>query len=372
MHPVVVKAFTNDHSEAVCDFNKRIEACGESWRFPESPIPQWLPRRNLIPIYQEYFVALEGNKVRGAYILKPQEFALNGKVTMIADYRLPISEGLVNNQYSMIGFLMIKDALKQQPLLFALGMGDYNEPIVGLLKAMKWSMVSCPFFVKVMHPFRFFQEIDFLRRKQFYPIILDILAFSGLGWLALKSLQWAKGLSNLAMDKVICEEVSSFSFWADEIWRRSKEAYSMIATRDARILNTLYPESSDRFRRIKVMRSGEVIGWAVVLNTKMNKHKHFGGMVVGSVVDCLAIPGKERQVVKTATQFLQGQGVDIIVTNQLHRSWCKAFRRDGFLEGPSNFIFATSPQLARKLESFELNAPLVHMTRGDGDGPINL
>jgi hypothetical protein len=104
----------------------------------------------------------------------------------------------------------------------------------------------------------------------------------------------------------------------------------------------------------------------------MKDHNYFGSMRVGSVVDCLAVAGEEDQVVSMATRHLERHGADIIVTNQLHRSWGKAFSGNGYLVGPSNFIFAASQQLAQKLHPFERNASNVHLTRGDGDGPINL
>jgi hypothetical protein len=350
----------------------RIEAGGGSYRFPESPIPNWLPRRDPIPLYQEYFVVLEGSIVRGGYIMKPQEFAFDGKVTMIANSTFPISEGIVNRRYAHVGFLILKDALKRQPLLFGLGLGSYDEPITRMMKAARWSVVSCPFYFIVNRPFHFLREIAFLRRTRSRRIILDALAFSGLGWAAIKLLHSLKGLPRGTATDLTSEEVESFSSWADEIWKRAKDDSAMIAVRDAAILNTLYPSGNGRFRRIKVLRGGEAIGWAVVLNTKMKGHNHFGDMRVGSVVDCLAVPGEEHQVVTMATRHLERHGADIIVTNQLHRSWCKAFAGNGYLSGPSNFIFTASPQLAQRLHPFEVNASKVHLTRGDGDGPFNL
>ena len=369
---ITIERYTNDHVPAVREFNKRIKAGGSSYRIPESPVSNWLPQRDSIPLYVQYFVALEGNTVRGMYILKPQAFACNGEVTMIAGYHLPISEGVVDSCYALVGFLMLKDALKRQPLLFGLGGGSYDEPIARMLKAMKWSMFSCPFYFKVNHPFGFLREIIYLRHKRSMRIILDSLAFSGLGWMAIKSLQSLRGLTQRAAADCRSEEVENFSLWADEIWKQAKDHYAMIAVRDAATLNTLYPSSNDRFRRIKVLRRGKVIGWAVMLNTKMRDNKYFGSLRVGSVVDCLAISGEESQVVAMATQALESSGVDIIVTNQLHRSWCKAFSDNGYLVGPSNLIFAVSPQLAQKLHPFDRNVSNVHVTRGDGDGPYNL
>lgn len=365
-----MESFSDKHIAAVRDFNKRISE--GPYRFPESPIPQWLPRRDSIPLYQECFVALEGDWVRGGYILKQQAFVCNEKTTMIAGYQLPISEGLVNRQYVLLGRFMVVDALKRQPLLYGLGMGGEDEAIVRMLKAMKWSMVACPFYFKVNHPFQFFRMIVYLRRKWYTKAILDILAFSGAGWIAVKSLQLLKRVTQPISADITSEVVERFSFCADDVWNRAKHLYAMIAVRDSAILNTLYPSASKRFTRINVLRGGEVIGWAVVLNTKMDGHNYFGQMRVGSVVDCLAVEGEEVSVIAIATRFLEKEKADIIISNQLHNSWCKAFSSNGYLRGPSNFIFAASPKLSERLHPFETNCSKIHMTRGDGDGPINL
>src|SRR5687768_2770079 len=98
-----MESYSDKHVPAVRDFNKRIGQKGVSYRLPESPVPQWLPHRDSIPLYQESFVALEGESVRGGYILKQQAFICNGQTRMIAGYQLPISEGVVNRQYTLLG-----------------------------------------------------------------------------------------------------------------------------------------------------------------------------------------------------------------------------------------------------------------------------
>ncbi len=370
--PIAVELLSQEHVPAVREFNKRIAAEGLPFRFPECSIPQWLPRQDGIPLYQEYFVALEGQTVRGTFIMKPQAFVCNGEETMIAAYQLPISEGAINSRYVGVALTILKDALKRQPLLFMLGIGGYQETIARILKTMKWSMVACPFFFKVTHPVRFFQEIVFLRRKLCTRLIADLLTYSGLGWIALNAVQTAKAFPYRVAAGVSAHLVGSFSRWADEVWERAKNQYAMVAVRNTTILNRLYPSSNQRFIRIRVLRCDRTIGWAVVLNTKMRGHGYFGHMQVGSLIDCLAVEGEEYHVAAMATQLLERSGVDLIISNQLDRQWCSALSRNGYLAGPSNFLFAASPELARKLSPFEVNATKVHLTRGDGDGPINL
>src|SRR4029079_2872520 len=103
---------------------------------------------------------------------------------------------------------------------------------------------------------------------------------------------------------------------------------------DATILNALYPVGDIRYKRLKVILKEKTIGWAVVLDTKMSDDDYFGSMKVGAIIDCLAEDGQERHVVTMATRFLEQLDVDIIVTNQLHRSWCNAFISNGYLAGP--------------------------------------
>src|SRR5207249_5571256 len=101
-------------------------------------------------------------------------------------------------------------------------------------------------------------------------------------------------------------------------------------------------------------------------------HKQFGNLHVGTIVDALSIHQYAPSVVRAATRFLESQNVDLLVSNQAHRVWRAALERNGFLHGPSNYIFAVSKGLSRMLTPFERNADNIHMNRGDGDGPIHL
>jgi hypothetical protein len=115
-----------------------------------------------------------------------------------------------------------------------------------------------------------------------------------------------------------------------------------------------------------------MLGWTVVLDTQMSGHKHFGNMRVGSIVDCLSHAEDAAEVVRCSSLFLEQRGVDLIVSNQASSVWGQALLAAGYLRGPSNFILALSPMLAARLKPLEGSRTSIHMTRGDGDGPINL
>jgi hypothetical protein len=121
---------------------------------------------------------------------------------------------------------------------------------------------------------------------------------------------------------------------------------------------------------LRVSRNGAAIGWAII--GERRKDPKFGRMRVGSIVDCWASPENVAAVVRAATQALEKDGVDLIVSNQSHHAWRRAFERAGFLKGPSTFIFAASKKLTELLKPLEENRPSFHITRADGDGlPAN-
>jgi hypothetical protein len=146
----------------------------------------------------------------------------------------------------------------------------------------------------------------------------------------------------------------------------------MIAARNRNVLNALYANGDHRYIIVSVCRSGAVIGWVVLLDTKMTDHRQFGNLRVGSIVDCLAASSDAATVIGVAARLLEDRGVDLIVSNQAHAAWARALRVSGFLRGPSNFIFAASTALSELLEPFEVSRPRIHLNRGDGDGPIHL
>jgi hypothetical protein len=369
--PIQIAQYAEPHVAAVRSFNRRLAGGGVPFQFPESPVPSWLPRRAAAPLYQEIFVAVDGRAVRGGYSLKSQPFEINGEPHRVACLKLPLSEGTVDPRYGIVGAHLLKDAQARQPMLFALGMGGLERPFPQVLKRLKWSLVSCPFYFKVNRPFRFLRRIAVLRQRRSRRLLLDAAAYSGLGAVALRGVHAWRGRRARPHDPA-SEIVPEFSGWADELWKQSRGAYSMVAVRDAAVLRTLYPASDKRFIRLCALRGGEPVGWAVMLDTSMSGHKQFGTLRVGSLVDCLCIPGTEARLVAAATRHLEERGVDLIVTNQLHHAWGEAVLQSGYLRGPSNFGFAVSPRLAAALEPFAREVHRVHMTRGDGDGPIHL
>jgi len=368
---IVIQPYTADLVPAVKAFNQRLEAGGiaRAFYFPEQHVPCWLPKLDGRRIYQEFYLAVEDESVRGGFSLKYQDFWLRDGVRTVGFYQMAISEGIVNRTYFSVGVQMLRHAGKAQPMLFALGMGGFDRPLPRMLKAMGWSLSAMPFYFKVNDPAAFIRNIAALRRSAIRRSLASFATRTGLGWMTIKTAHWMR---SRAKDPAVCwEEVAGFGCWADELWENCSPRYLMIASRDSGTLNILYP-SDKNFIRLRVSRESHVLGWAVLLDTQMAGNKYFGDLRVGSIVDCLAAPEHAFAVIQAATQALQERGVELIVSNQSHAAWGAAFRSAGFLPGPSNFIFAASRKLAEKLGPLEKSRQEIFFNRGDGDGPVNL
>ncbi len=364
--------YEEKHIEAVKRFNHRLKAGGSPYQFPESHIPHWLPNIEKRSVYQQFFLALEGDEVRGAYIHKHQDFRVAGKTISVGNYGFPLSEGTVDSKYKAVGKLLLADMLEKQPLTYVLGIGGYQERLAWQLRKAGWAMTSTPFFFKIMKPYNFFRNITYLRNSPVRRFLADFLAFSGVGWAGAKILQGARTRGFWRPGELVADTFNEFGEWSDEIWDTCQHRLLFSAIRKAQTLNNLYPREKAKFIKIRLTGADKAVGWAVMLATQMEAHKHFGAMKLGSLVDCLALPGHEQAVVRESIRVLKGYEVDLIVSNQSYAVWREALSKSGFLNGPSNHTFALSPKLTEIIAPFEVNYPRFHINRGDGGGPIHL
>jgi len=364
-----IEPYTEEFTRSVAEFNQRVRPAGAPFEVPETPVPAWLPKTGDQKVYQEIFLAIEEDRVRGAYTLKHQEFSFWGRILSVGDCRMPISEGIIDKQYGLVGVRLIEDALRKQPLMYGLGIGSQDALITRLVLAKGWRLSVVPFFFKVRNGFQFLRNIQYLRTTWLRKVLLDMGAYSGLGWTGARL---AHTLLTRNGHHSTVEQAPEFSTWADELWQTSRDQYSMAAVRDANVLNILYPPDDPKFIRLKVFDGGAVVGWAVLLDTVMSGNKYFGNMRVGSIVDCLARPENAGKVMAAATVFLEQRGADLLVSNQAHSAWGQALTKAGFVAGPSNFFFVTAKQMTTLLDDIDRDRRGIHLTRGDGDGPIHL
>jgi len=365
--PIVIQPYREEHQPSVKSFNQRLMTAiqGQDLAFYENWVPAWLPKVDGSPLYNQYFVALEDGEVRGAYALKYERFFLAGQGEhTVACYHHPLSEGIADRKYSTVGSLLLRDALRREPMLYALGMGSLDRPLPAMLKAMGWSLSLVPFYFLVVHPYRFLRQLAVLRQSRWRRWFMDVGAFTGTGWAALTAWRSLKRLRGSNVGSFEVTEVDHFHDWADDLWREARDDYRLASVRDRDTLARLYPPSERQLTKLSVIQQGKPVGWAVVGERRQDAK--FGTLRVGSIVDCWARPEKAEAVILAATRGLEQMGMDLIVSNQSHKQWGRAVGRCGFFQAESNFIFAASQKLSTLLSQGSLSD--FHLTRGDGDG----
>ena len=368
-----IEPYQPEHEAAVRAFNARLHAGGiQDFRLPQSHRSGWLPRVGNDSLYEEFFLAIEDREVRGGYILKQQNFWRTGTVEPVGCIYLPLSEGLLNPRYAQVGLQLLLNGMRRQPLVYCLGMGSFDNAWPRLLQAAGWKLAPLPFYFRVVHPRAFLRQITFLRSTPLRRSLLDLLALSGIGSCGIQALNYLKKRSSKHPNQISAQTVSQFADWVDPLWESGRTLCGLTAVRDLYCLNRLYPADNEHCLKIRVQEGGQTVGWAVVLDTQLSAHKHFGNLRLGSIVDCFALAGKEFEVVWAALDFLERRQVDLVVSNQSHEAWGQAFGRCGFLTGPSNFLIGASPGLAKAMTPFAAAVPRIHFTRGDGEGPSHL
>jgi hypothetical protein len=364
--------------DALAALNARLAAGGSDVSIPLPPDLNASPPSFHQGLKQTRYLALDEARagspaVRGSYALKFQEFWLGGELVSVADFMLPVSEGIVHLAYAPVAMRLLLDALQRQPYLYGLGMGGGHSAVARFLRAAGWQMFSVPFFFNVVHPYRFLRNIVHLRKRSlFHRLALNAAAYSGTGWAAARCWDLAHAPSSAAGDPLQAETVDDFGPWSDEVWDSARAHYGMCTVRDAATLRKMYPCEAIGFERIMFSHEGKPVGWALLLNSQLRDHSYFGDMRLGSIVDCLAEPRYAAPIVHRSRAALVRQGVDLVVSNQSHRAWCQAMKASGFMSGPSNFIFASSKALSRRMDEKQIQPGDIHVNRGDGDGPINL
>lgn len=364
-----IEAYRAEHSPAVHAFNERLARGGIEFRFPEQAVSRDFPPHDGAALKQEFYLAVDGEYVRGGYILKSESFFGPRGESLLGNYQLPLSEGIVDRTQAMVGVKLLWDAIARQPSLYCLGMGGLERPLPKMLARLGWSVEAVPFFFRVVRASRFLAEIRFLRQGPGRAPLLDLARFSGLGALGRGGWDAWTAVRRPALSSLVkMRRVRSFGPDVDALvldLGKSREAF---CDRRASALALKFPESDARFVRIVVEEDGQLKGWALLTRSTLQDHKQFGNLRLGCVADNFARPGYEAHVLRFAYATLLEEGVDLVVTNQSHQRWTEALKGEGFLRGPSNFALARSPRFT------ELSGPLdhVHFTRGDGDGPIHL
>ena len=363
-----IRELTAADADGVRAFNARLAAAGVTFTFPAVSRDLMQKEPGVEAPSQTAYVLTDGSAVRGGYILKEERLFARTECFAAGNYQLPLSEGIIDRRYAIVGIQLIRDALGRQPRLYCLGMGSTTRPLPQLLQRLGWGVAPVPFLFRIENAGLFSREIRWLRQRRAPRYLLDISRSTGLLAAGFALTRLARGIfAPRVPADVSVSEVAALPEEVDELFLRVCADYGLLCDRRAAAMNRKLPPQDARLSRIVLRRSGKLMGWVVCSLSRLRNHAQFGNMTVGCIVDGLAARADVAVLIGAACRGLQAASADLLVSNQSHPAWISALRRQGFLPGPSNFVLALSPELAARAAA----AP-VHFTRGDGDGPINL
>jgi hypothetical protein len=319
--------------------------------------------------WTKFVVVGNDDEVRGGFLLMTQPGWLNGEVVSVANYQGPLSEGIVDPRYGMVAMQMLRYVQKHWPLTFAVGMGGADRSLPRLLQATGWDVRPVPFLFHVVRASRVLRELRILQERLPVRLAAHAGALTGVGAIGVAALQHRAWTSSFGASNLRLERIERWDDWADVLWERTRESAGFSVVRDRATLECLYPLDDPKYCAYLLRRRGEVAGWAIALDTQMHEHSHFGNLRVATVLDALALPELAVPFVSRLRRLFAVGGADLVVTNQSHERWIEAFQRGGFLAGPSSYLLGTSPSLSRAIAD---QTARVHVTRGDGDGRLNL
>jgi hypothetical protein len=330
-----------------------------------------------LPLVKRQFLLVDNGDVRGGFILQEQQFEVAGTIQWVANIQTPISEGVVDRRFALVAPKMLSLLLERKPLVFAVGMGGrLDQPFARLVSTLKWPTARVPFAFYVIHPARFLRNIN-VGRHTAIRALTRVAAWSGVGWLGVRCVHQASGavqrLGRRPPQRLTTERITDWGEWTDAVWTAYRAACSFAAIRDCGTLPQFHPLSHQPLHAYRcVGADGREIGWVALQMRAMKQNPYFGDMRVATVLDAVAVPGWEDSVMTVVTRLATEAGADLIVSNQQHHRWRQAQWRTGFLEGPSNYLLALSPQLAAALHPLEQSFERLHVTRADGDGRVSL
>jgi hypothetical protein len=367
--PVSIRELSPGDAEGIRAFNARLAQAGVSFSFPTEPGELMQREPDEVVPFQTAYLLADTTGVRGGYILKSEQLFARGEAFSAANYQLPLSEGIIDRRYALVGIQLIKDALLRQSHLYCLGMGSATRPLPQLLSKLGWTVSRVPFLFRVQNARNFAREIIWLRKRKALRLALDISRVTGMlsGAVAMARLRQRVFMRALPRDASV-SEVAELPQDIDELFARVRSDYGLLSDRRALAMRKKLPPQDPRLVRLLLHRAGGLAGWVVVSRSRLSNHTQFGNMSLGCIVDGLAAPVNVGPLVSAACARLEQTGCDLIVSNQSHPAWIRALRSNGFVQGPSNFILALSPPLAAAGAAVAVS----HFNRADGDGPINL
>ena len=339
--------YTPEWEQAVSRCNSRLAKDGAA--------PFLLPTRAVFSssIRREHWLIVSSDdEVRGGCLLQFHTAWVGSAAMEVTNLQSPLSEGVGNRDYTAVAPYMMRAVTRRYPRTYSVGGGSEHMPYLRLTKALHWTLKPVPFFFRVLHGRRFLSHIQPLQRRWGLGLFARIGA----------RVPFAADLAFEELHRMRTRIGPMRAAGAVPEWNDIRARYGFAVERTPDLLNALYPPNDPRFHRIAVFG-----GLGLLAVREFHQDKYFGDLRVVTLVEMLVENGAEGLLLSAVLEFARGTGADLLVTNQSAPELCMALRSAGWLEHASNYFISLAPGLAALVGQRPL-----YVTRGDGDGLLNL
>lgn len=363
---IAVEPFEPQHEAAAAAFNDRM-------RGRQAPSAFLLPTRARPPVARgavtvSHYVAVDaGGEVRGGLMCVEHPAVLAGRIERVVNVQSPLSEGIVDPAFTLVGPHLIRHVTRQWPHAFVVGMGHAANPLPRLLKALGWTLHTVPFYFRVLRAARCVRNLGPLRSTALRRAGGAIAAATGIAAAGAALAHRPSREARLASSRFAVRPVQAWTPDADAVWSLFRDSIGFAVLRTTQTLPFFYSFGAESPRAWWLLRDGRIEGWFGLLVSAMQGNPYFGDLIVATLTDCVGTPAALRAAMPLAAREAREAGADLIITNQQHvvlRDSCAAA---GWRTAPSNFLLATSRALTG-----ELTPHTTYVTRRDGDGLTNL
>ena len=344
--------FKENYSKLLEDFNERIKNTNVNFPHPKN----WFFKKKDI-INNDYFIVVENNKfIRAVVAIKNQQYLINGKEINFKDIQQPISESIIDKKFLIQNLVFFNKIINLSVNMHGLGMGGLNEPLPKILSKLKFNKYLIPFFI---FPISVKKTLYiYLKRKKInFPLkILEILSPIDFFY---------KFLINFFQNKITQEEFNLFDKKDDELWDKVKLNFDLISFKNKINLNLVYNSKRFDLLKIRIYKNKNYLGWIVLKITKHNNSNHFFDSKTCTIVDMLCEKIHYNILIKEIKKISLKYNCDVILVNSTYFDFNIKLKNNFFINFNSNFGF-----VYKTFETFNIHKSWI--TRGDGDGPINL
>ena len=276
-----------------------------------------------------------------------------------------LSESVVDPRFAPYGVMLLKHALRLEPLQMALAFLALDAAPGSLFRRLGWSHTQVPVFIL---PIRLSRVLRELRPFRYEAVRLAARIVSGV---KVPDMAWsAFTAKRLRMAGQNVQEVPDIGDWADPVWNHCRDAYKVLTRRDAATMNRLYSPHDKRLTRLRVRRNDGDVGWAIVCDHRMHGDSLYGSLHVGCVVDALGMPEHAPDLLRAAVNHLIQCGVDLVVSHWSHAAFQQAARYLGFARRHTSLKLFVSKAGKDLLLTEKTQLEACHFSVGDCDGPV--